>query len=208
MCETDRKNIRRREESNIVRCNRIIVGYVESVYPNTYEEALGFYEELNAVYPTKKDLRRTNKFVWMRDGKIRKKYYPRKNQTRPKDNMQLVIPLIQHKKTDQNAMSETTVHVETAVIEESQIVEVPIPPDNQVTEPETAVIEESQIVEVPIPPDNQVTEPLFPVISDEKMSEIIKELADDPDTMQLFDDFDIDIDLDTETPLERELLMW
>ena len=112
--DNKRKNRWRREEASRVREQRIIAGYVELKHPEVYKEAAGFYNLLNAKYPTKNDLRKTNEYEWLKTDmpdEITKKYYKRKQYpnikkanvavklhnptTNCSDNMQLVIPLME-----------------------------------------------------------------------------------------------------------------
>ena len=78
MASMERKNIWRREETQRVREERIITGYFKYIHPEIYSEAKDFFNQLNELYPGKKDLRRTNEFEWLKSGtdKKLKKFYP------------------------------------------------------------------------------------------------------------------------------------
>ena len=208
MDNTSRKNIRRRQESANVRCNRIVTGYVETNYPEVYAEAQQFYHSLDTAYPHKKDLRRTNEYAWMKDGSLGKKYYLRKaKETTTKhkvaDNMRLVIPLMETpKNTNEDVMESTQ---ELSVMPNGEPTqELPVMPNDEPTQ------------ELSVMPNDEPTQE-FPVMPEEKIEEIIKELSKDPDLNQVFRDFDVGaeveledfmFDIDTETPLERELLLY
>ena len=200
MEKVQRKNITRRLEAAKVRHDRVIVGYIEFKHPNAYKEAEEFYEQLNTLYPDKKDLRRTNEYTWLKTGfpgLKQKKYYPRKtthqkekHSSKPHeigDNMVLNIPLMDlPEKTNQDVVD---------MSEDTQIeVSIEQPADSSTdTQPAEVTIES------------------FPVISDQTIGDMIRDLRQDPDLDQIFNDIDIDIDFgdyDEESPLERELLNW
>ena len=188
--------MKRRDEAANVRHNRVVTGYIQTKYPEAYKEAQEFFQQLDAIYPEKKDLRRTNEYVWMRNDFPLKKYYVRKNNPKKKeednskqhkivDNMELVIPLMSvPEKANEVVNMSGEVQTELIVVEQSH----PITPDTQ------------QVV---------VTDEPLPGISDERIAEMIDELTKDPELEMLFNDFDFDdFDFDEETPLERELLAW
>ena len=185
----ERKNIWRREKSERVREGRIITGYVKYKYPEVFSEAKDFYDELNQLYPRKKDLRRTNEFEWLKTGTGMKqrKFYERRRKCQKKkkqvtDNMMLRIPLLDRQEIPQEtsagtgeATRETSDGTETAEITQ----EIPI------------VIEPQEVTLPPIP--------------DEIIEDIMSGLREDPDIQNIFDEFDFDID---DCPLESKLLQW
>ena len=188
----DRKNQWRRQEALKVREHRVTVGYMEAKYPQIYEEAIGFFNMLNNTYPDKKDLRKTNEYLWMRKGisgeKIRK-YYTRKTQSKIDkkvlsktdrvDNMQLIIPLMKAPTQTQDNGVEYT-------------------PDNNVIDLST-----DNVVEIST--DNNAIEPSWQDdIPDNMFQEIMDGLRADPDLHSIFNDLDIEIE--DPTPLERELM--
>ena len=192
MNNVERKNINRRHEAANVRHNRVIVGYIELKHPETYKEAEEFYEQLNAKYPNKKDLRRTNEYEWLKSDFPefkQRKYYLRKKkdsseQAKIVDNMELVIPLMSSSEKPKEAVDMSG---------DTQI-------EITIEQPPYSPTDTQQV---------EVTTELFPTISDETIEDMISELREDPDLDLIFNDFDIDFgDYDEETPLERELLNW
>ena len=209
----DRKNVYRREESHRVRQERIITGYVKHRYREIYVEACEFYQHLNKIYPTKKDLRRTNEYLWLCDGTetTMRKYYPRKGEK--KDKMVLKIPLMsedeipicQHHTVLESSMQEEPV-VENVV----EIIE-PTGNDESSGQEETVVESVAEIVvETTEPSVNdesssqdetvavnvaETTEPsdLLPV-SEETIEQIIGDLREDPDIANFFQDIDFEHD--------------
>ena len=206
MNKVDRKNNKRRLEAMNVRQNRVVVGYVQYLHPEIYKKAEEFYENLNARYPNKKDLRKTNDYEWLKSNlpaSNQVKYYDRKgkNNTEPTktvdnteptktvdnteptkivDNMELVIPLMSLAEKEAVDLS---VHSEIEMAVQQQV--------EVITESNPTVFSELNI-------------------SDETISEMIHELRQDPDLDMVFNDFDTDCDIDfdgfdEETPLEREL---
>ena len=208
------KNIWRRLESEKVRQNRVITGYIEFNYPDVYKEAKEFYVQLNTLYPEKKDLRRTNEFEWAKTGftNAKKKYYPRKTPYKKKkdnskpdkivDNMELIIPLMDRaEKPVEN--TETTAKTNQKVME--NVVDMSADKEIEVfIEPPI-----DSFTDIPIEPPEVIINS-FPVISDEVIEDIIKDLREDPDLDQIFNDFDVDFDdfIEEESPLERELANW
>ena len=220
MNRIERKKANRIQEASNVRFNRVITGYIETNYPEVYKEAKEFFEQLNALYPNKKDLRRTNQYMWMKNDFPQKKYYPRKSNPKKKedkirDNMELVIPLMRlSEKTNEDVDKSGDTQMET-IIEQP----LPTPPDNHqvaVTEPYPAISEEmieEMISDLTKDPELEqffnetIIEQPLPAMSEETIEEMISDLAKDPELEQFFNDIDFD-DYDYETPLERELLTW
>ena len=210
-----RKNIWRRLETARVRQNRVITGYIEFKHPAVYKEAEEFYAQLNTRYPNKKDLRRTNEFEWVKSGFTTvktKKYYPRKTPYEKKkdnskpdeivDNMELIIPLMgRAEKTVEN--TETTAKTNQKVME--NVVDISADKEIEVfIEPPI-----DSFTDIPIEPTEVIIDS-FPVISDKAIDDIIKDLREDPDLDQIFNEFDVDFDDfdEEESPLERELANW
>ena len=204
MSNTKLKNWRRRDEARKVRHDRVVVGYIETNHPEVYKRAHEFYEQLDKIYPEKKDLRRTNEYASMGNGFPIRKRYVRKNIPKKKqednnrqhniaDNMVLNIPLM--KGTN------------------NQVVDMSEDPQVEVTIEQTPH-EDIQLAEVTIeqtPHEDIQPAGLFPIITDEMVEDIIQDLKDsDPHFEQWFKDIDIDIDIDVEhvSPLESELLTW
>ena len=194
MEKVNRKNYWRRLEAANVRKQRVITGYVEAKYTEIYKECEEFYEMLNQKYPKRKDLRRTNEYLWMSQGisgKTVKKYYTRKPKGPPnkevpsKSNMQLIIPLMK------------------PPIETTEIV-IESTPDNVIESRPDNVIESTPDNVIESTPDNVIES-----IPDSVFEEIMEGLRADPDLRSVFDDFDefdIDINIEDPTQLERELM--
>ena len=223
----DRKNQWRRQEALKVREHRVTTGYMEAKYPQIYEEAIGFFNMLNNTYPDKKDLRKTNEYLWMRKGisgeKIRK-YYTRKTQSKIDkkvssktdrvDNMQLIIPLMKTPTQTQDNGVEYTPDNNVIDLSTDNVVEistdnnvVEISTDNNVVEISTDnnAIDLSTDNVVEISTDNNAIEPSWQDdIPDDMFQEIIDGLRADLDLHTIFDDLDIEIE--DPTPLERELM--
>ena len=204
----DRKNLYRREESQRVRIERIISGYVKYRHPKIYNEAYGFYEHLDRTYPEKKDLRRSNEYEWLKSGSFgtMRKYY-RRGTTNPRktkvtDNMVLEIPL----------MDETEITVETTVESSSQS-ETTVESSNQSettvessSQPETTVqssslsettVESSSLSETTVESSSLSIPSMtaeLPPISDEMLEQIIGDLGEDPDIDNFFSDIDFELD--------------
>ena len=76
----DHKNQLRRENRAQVQQALLISEYIQCKYTDVYQEAANFYNELNARYPSKSDLRRTDEFKVLKMGipfhtkKVTRKY--------------------------------------------------------------------------------------------------------------------------------------
>ena len=216
MVSMERKNIWRREESERVREGRIITGYVKYKYPEVFSEARDFYEELNHLYPGKKDLRRTNEFEWLKTGtgtKQRKFYQRRKKDQKKKkqttDNMVLRIPLLGQAETSAGTAEVTRETAEAEVTRETAEAEVTRETAEAEVTRETAeaevtreTAEITQETEIPIVIEPQ--EVTLPPIPDEILEDIMNGLREDPDIRDIFDEFDFE----EISPLESELLQW
>ena len=191
-----RKNFWRREETARVRESRIITGYVKYKYPEVFSEAKEFYDELNELYPNKKDLRRTNEFEWLKTGTGTKqrKFYERKRKDQKKkkdvtDNMVLRIPLL-----NQQESATRTAEIVQETAAETGTAEMP---------QETTAGPGTEETEIPVVIEPQ--EVTLPPISDEIIEDIMNGLREDPDIQNIFDYLDIEFD---DCPLESELIQW
>ena len=90
--------VRRRQEAIRVRQNRVIVTYIQHKHSKIYQEAMAFYDKLNALYPQKTDLRRTYEFQAFVTGAEVNKYKPlgmaQRQHVGITDNMVLNIQLM------------------------------------------------------------------------------------------------------------------
>ena len=183
-----RKNRWRRQEFIKVREQRVIAGYVEKKYPGVYKEAGEFYKFLNDKYPTKKDLRRTNEYEWIKtgiSGETTRKFYKRNKRTTTAeehgDNMQLVIPLMTHTTTTtttetsqstsatvigtsnfEPSVNEEQPLAETSVNEEQPLAEISVNEEQPLAE--TSVNEEQPLAETSVNEEQPLVEPAATVI--------------------------------------------
>ena len=154
-----RKNIYRRNESGKVRTERIITGYVKYRHPEIYEEAYSFYNDLNELYPDKKDLRRCNEFEWLKTGtgETMRKYYQRKGgRTKRTDNMVLSIELMSKTAVENSSSPKVT-------RETSMASDLPLVSDEEL-EQMTEVTQET-VVETSMASD-------LPLVSDEELEQM------------------------------------
>ena len=211
----DRKNVYRREETSRVRQERIITGYVKHRHREIYDKACAFYQHLDKTYPTKKDLRRTNEYLWLCDGteKVMRKYYPRnveKKNGKKENEMVLNIPLLSNDELP--AFQHHTV-LESSMQQEPVVVEIIEPTGNDESSGQEEILAESvaeSVGETTEPSVNdesssqdettavnvaETTEPsdLLP-LSEETMEQIISDLQQDPDISNFFDEFDYEFD--------------
>ena len=218
MNKTDRKNNKRRLEAMNVRQNRVVVGYVQYLHPEIYKKAEEFYENLNARYPNKKDLRKTNDYEWLKSNlpaSNQVKYYDRKgkNNTEPTKTVDNTEPT---KTVDNTEPTKTVDNTEPTKIVDNMELVIPL---MSLAEKEAVDLSAHSEIEMAVEQQVEVITESNPTvfselnISDETISEMIHELRQDPDLDMVFNDFDTDCDIDfddfdgfdEETPLEREL---
>ena len=220
-----RKNRWRKQEFQRVREQRVINGYVEKKHPQIFKEALDFYKFLDEKYPTKKDLRRTNEFEWIKtgiSGQTTRKFYAHKKTTtttttktvKEYDQMQLVIPLMTETTVSTKAKFPSPTVTTTNNFESSQPQAEPSINDEQpqaepfINYEQPTVNEEQPPLELSETVINSTTnfEPtLNEGIPDHIIEEIIDSLQKDPYLEDFFST--INMDFDEESTLERELAL-
>ena len=197
---TDRtlKNLRRRQESQLTRKNRVLVGYIEKIHPQVHAEAFQYYEELNNKYPGKIDLRRTVEYEMMYNNMTkRRRYDTRKSEPKKigiQNNMILTIPLIPQSKLEKTPQSklEKIPQSEPEKMPQSEPEKMPQSEPEKMPQSEPEKMPQSEPEKMPEPENMQ-----FPIITEEAMQEIISELQEDnPHFSQWFEDIDLDIDID------------
>ena len=179
----------RRVDAKKKRMERLVSGYVYHKHPGIYREALKFHDELNALYPKKNDLRKTQQYLAF-VGTCKENEKTKS----VKDSFTLEIPLM--KLTPTTVIEETSVL--STVIEETSVL--------------STVIEETSV----LPPQPTDATPLPLQIDDAVLQQIIDDLKSDTDLGQFFNDIDIDMELGMDpeididipdiSPIERELL--
>ena len=184
--KSKKKKFYRKLEAERVRAERVICGYVKYRHPDIYSEGEEYYNWLNQIYPAKKDLRKSNEFESLKDGRniSIKKYYIRKKTTKQhivEDSMVLNIPLMDE--TDIDAAQTPTANettqetVEEVVLESSSQ---PQPANETIQETTEEVVLQSSLAELPL--------------SDDMMDQIIKGLREDPDICGFFDNIEFELD--------------
>ena len=217
----NRKKENRKKEVERTRKNRVLIGYIEKMYPHAHEDACQFYEELNEKYPHKLDLRRTGEFeMTCYNSTKRRPKRPKKQSEKRQDNMVLTIPLLPQCQIPRHQPDNRPQQQPDNMPQQQ--------PDNM-PQHQPDNIPQQQPDNMPQhQPDNRP----FPMLTDEMVNEIIRDLQqsnpgferwfediDDPNPRDLqqsspgseqwFDDMDedinIDINIDDLSPLEVEL---
>ena len=203
----DRKNINRRAEAVRTKHNRVIVGYVEHMFPKVYDEAKKFYEQLNVKYPQKRDLRKTNEYAWMKTGLV----FPQ--QTGKNDKQ---VETVTEKPTPHQPESNDE-QVET-------VTEKPTPhqPESNDEQVETVTgsnnIKDTMKLRIPLMTTKDTVKKSIdmstkmeidevPMMTEETLQSMIRDLREDPDLNDIFNDFEMfgnDENI-LETELETEL---
>ena len=183
---------KRREEVIRIKQNRVIEGYVFHNHPEIYKKAKALYIELDALYPGKNDLRRTQEYqqaIGKGTGKDKYKYKYLKRYTATPQNQEETV----------------------------QATNSPVVPANSPVVPVIPYEETVQATNSPVVPAN--TPDTLPLLPDEVINNIVEELMKDPEINTFFENFDtgfqetdtlcdpIDMEINEGlTPLEKELM--
>ena len=191
----DKKN-ERRTKRNMYR-SRLrraagISDYLLLAAPQLHLEAVQFFDNLQRLYPKKKDLRKTKEFMAYQKSKlgVTNKRKKAKTATKITIDKTMVLNIELNKPT-------------TAKIN---------------SQPEKA---NNNVQDIPIGPEGDQLSSIFEQIPTDVMNQMVKDINADPDLKSILDQFDfyeeevldegdlfdldIDIDINDETPLEKEL---
>ena len=174
-----------------------IVEYLSLAAPQHHREATQFFNNIQHLYPRKKDLRKTPEFKAYRESKCGART---KKATKDNTNKQMMLNI-------ELITKQTGVKTQTQKATNSGQ-DTPIEPEG----------EQVNLVFPDIPVDSEWDEinAAFRDIPGDIMNHMLKQINDDPDLKAILDEFDfadnddddlidIDIDIDTESPLEKEL---
>ena len=201
------KKENRKKEAERTRKNRVLIGYIEKMYPHAHEDACQFYEELNNKYPHKLDLRRTVEFEMTCYNTTKRRPKRPKNQSEKRqDNMVLTIPLIPQCQIPRHK-PDNMPHQQPDNMPRHQPDNMPHQQPDNMPHQQPDNMPQQQPDNMPYhQPDNMP----FPMLTDEMVNEIIRDLQQsNPGFERWFDDMDedinIDINIDDLSPLEVEL---
>ena len=193
------ERMQRREEAKRRRVERVVNTYVQLCHPEIYDQAYGFYQQLDSVHPDKKDLRKTPGFL-----ALKHMHASRVPHTKEKTmvKMQLRIPLIQPKTTVE--MVDLSPAKETLALSPAKET-VDLPPAKETVDlppaKETLVLSPAkETVDLPpaketvdLPPAKETMTNLLP-IDDDVLEEIMADLRRDPDIQSFFENMDFQDD--------------
>ena len=221
MWTKETRSLWRRAKVARAREDSIISGYVREKYKKIYGEAAGFYNQLNAKYPNKPNLRKVKEFKALSKEpdlkeKNPKRKYPNIDVNRTcsfRDNLQLRIPLLQTKATPptdpvQNVEITTTPELVLNVIQEAtpppdpvqNVIHKAMPPDPVQNVEITTTPELVSIQEAAAP----TSDLQFGQIDNAVIDRIVSELQKDPGLQNIFDD----IEFNEATPAEADDIFW
>ena len=173
----------RRARAAKTREDRTVNEYIKIKHPEIYQEAVDFYDKLNAKYPYKGDLRKLSEFYKLSADMRKAKSYT--------DNMVLRIPLLACDKPVEDTPVEDTPTVEDTPVEDTPTVE------------DTPVEDTPTVEDTPVEDTTAAFVQLGPIDND-VIDKIVAELQGDADICNFFESMDVD----QLTPLEEELLMY
>ena len=209
---------KRREETIRIKQNRVIEGYVFHNHPEIYKKAKALYTALDALYPGKNDLRRTQEYqqaIGKGTGKDKYKYKYLKRHTATPQNQDETVqatnsPVVPANSPVVPANSPVVPATPQNQDETVQATNSPVVPANFPVVPVIPYEETVQTTNFPVVPAN--TPDTLPLLPDEVVNNIVKELMKEPDISTFFESFDtlydpIDMEIDEGlTPLEKELM--
>ena len=180
----------RLQHRNRVRREVAISEYLSLAAPQQHHEATQFFNNIQHLYPIKKDLRKTPEFQAYRQSKLgvrteKATKAARKRNDNTNKQMVLNIELITKQAGVKTQSEKTTNNGQDTPVGPY------IPIDSELDELNAA----------------------FGDIPEDIMNQVLNQINDDPDLKAIIDQFDfihddddlIDIDIDTQTPLEKEL---
>ena len=189
------------------RKDKLISAYIQAKHPEIYAEATAFYQNLDALYPTKRDLCKTVEFLRITTGasnyhsyyyqrKLEKKQSEKKAAETTTPEMVLQIPLL----TQETVQAQTTLDIPGAadVITEVQQDHALRDVFKEMTTHETVQREDPSCQS--LVQDQNEAEKLQ--IETTSYQSLVQELLNDPMLQDAFED----IELNDPSPLENELI--
>ena len=182
--------------------DRFIAGYIQTKYSKIYKEAEDYYKQLNSQYPNKRDLTKTQEFLYLSTGyKTFTCYYKERHQAKKKQKTQTDDNMEMHqakKKQKTHADNNMELKIPLMSSEDVAIQQEPLDMSDQTYE--------SLITELRKDPD------LYAIFNDMNIEVNIPKTQEqgDQNTEQIFDDLETLWPglLDGEpTPLEKELTL-
>ena len=181
-----KENVLRTEEAKRRRVERVLTGYVKYIHPRIYQEAHRFYNNLDATYPRKKDLRKTHEFQQLKT-----------NNVQGMNNFVLRIPLMECETTLETSAQTTNVQetsAQTTNVQETSA---------QTTNVQETSAQTTNVQETPAPPlsgtipaETTTTTTTTDLLSidDAVLEQIMADLRQDPCIKDFFDNFDFEMD--------------
>ena len=222
----NRNKVRALYRENLRRA-AVISDYLLVTVPQQHLEAVQFVDNLQRLYPDKKDLRKTHEFLAYQKSKLGISNTPERKRrttsvikhrvtTEKKKQMVLNIQL-----TNKSTITKTSQTVSGP--ERNEVITEPPTPTKTVPEPGQVNIQPEQAIsifqDIPTGPESGQVNSIFQDIPNDVMNRMLKDINDDPCLKAILDQFDfyeeevvdegdlfdIDINIDKQSLLEKEL---
>ena len=186
----------RRLDAKKKRLERVMSGYIYHTHPEIYAEGVKFYNALDAVYPNKKDLRKTLQFMALQDTTPHHKTVEKSKVQQVtekkkivKDNFVLEIPLAKRKTIVQQTSTITRAMGTLATTSATETAATTSATETTAT---TKAPETTADIPVLAELTPSGTTDLLPV-DDATLQQIFEELKNDTCLYQFFNDMDFDM---------------
>ena len=187
---------------------KFITEYVKSLHGDIYRKAKELYQNARQLYPNVKDLTKTVEFMsTVTPHKVIPRYYTQrkandteKNSTR---EMVLEIPLLFPNKTTSTPVDTQPTQPSEETYQSAEVSQPTLPSEetyqsaevSQPTLPSEETYQSAEVSQPTLPSEEtyqpaEVSQPTL--LSQETYEELLKELQQDPDLMQILNDFSID----------------
>ena len=173
MDRSERKRFTRKNLTLKNKKDRFISTYVETKYPQIYEEAKKCYDQIDVVYPNKRDLTKTVEYLYISAGVTSLNQYYHKRREEKVKNM-----LEKEHGIDDNMVREHGINdnmVKEHRINDNMVLKIPLFDAKDSNKPGTS--------------SHQQQEPL--PIPDDLYQTLLQELRNDPELYSIFNDMDM-----------------
>ena len=195
----------RREDTRNKRQERLMCAYLKHAHPAIYEEAYAYYNKLDAMYPGKRDLRKTTHFAVFKKeaGKSKKEAGKSKKPPAQGDNFILEIPLM----CPETVATRTSQPSPSPSVAAPPLPSPPVPASPSPSPPVPASPSPSPPVPALPSPSPPVAASPFP-LSPDVYKTLMAELENDPDLWRIFNDFPLqECDEDMNTLVGEDVII-
>ena len=188
-----RENEVRRQETKKRRADKVVIGYVKTLYPEIFEQARAYYVKLDQANPEKKDLTKTLEYRTLQ-----------KNKVAVTDNFELKIELFDNGKQTKTTTTTTQTVKTTPALEAEATASLPtleaeatasLPTlEAEATASLPTLEAEATASLTPQATTDTTCETLLQPLDEETLEAIIADLRQDPVMVDFLDNIEFEID--------------